>query len=833
MAMHRGDEPRNDEWSTAESRQARLEQGDGPEKASDSFRLFAINEEDDAWMAQLRAAVTPTPLGIIGSFELLTEVSRGGQGVVYRARRRDDQRTVALKRLLAGSFAGVASRHRFEREIEAAASLDHPGIVSVLGMEMADGQPLLAMEWIDGVPISRWARGEPEERAESQPRSVRDMVGMMVRVCQAIVHAHQRGVIHRDLKPSNILIDAAGAPHILDFGLAKMIAPNALPGLSLTVTDQFVGTPAYAAPEQFRSEGEHGDVRSDVYSLGVMFFEMLAGRLPYQITRDWSEAVETVRHVEPPRPSTLSPQIGRELDAIILKSLAKDPQRRYQSVEALAVDLQRYLDGEPVLAHGPSALYELRKVIRRHRILFGFLATTFALVMIGGITAAILATQLARKQEALQRTQHQEHEARVVAERTSEFLQRMLASADPANTGNRDLTVRQVLDDASTRIDEELRDQPRLAAAIRSVIGASYRSLGLYGAAEAQLSAAVEERRTVAVGDDADVAASLYDLAEIRYLKAEYAPAEAGCRDALAMQQRLFGDEHAQVARSLNLLAAIVRGRADYAAAEPLYERTVKLQKRLLGPDHADLADTLNDFATLRWVQRRYAESEAMHREALTMRRRLFREPHPEIVESLTNLALTLYDAGAHEAAEEMYGDALRQTQQLYGREHPTTATLLNHLGELLRNQGKPEEAAVLLREALEIRRRLLGTDHPRVATTMNNLALALRDSGEPAEAEALFRQSLDLRRAAVGPRHPSVATALGNLASLLAARGDAASAEAMYREALSICEDSLGPTHPRTQAVRELLDTLLRDSEREVDAEAPSSEPPAAEERR
>lgn len=784
-----------------------------PEGAHESLQIFELEAADEQWMSRLRDAIDAAPLGVLGSYELLTEVSRGGQGVVYCARRRNDARTVALKRLLTGAFASLESRRRFEREVEAAAALDHPGIVSTLGVEVAEGQPLLAMEWIDGIPINEWAEGEAGCR-----RDVDTVVRMMLRVCEAIHHAHQRGVIHRDLKPSNILIDAADQPHVLDFGLARIVAPDARPGLAMTVSDQFIGTPMYAAPEQF-SGNELTDVRSDVYSLGVIAFEMLTGRLPHPSTGDWSTIVDAVRNVDPVRPSMLASGVRRELDAIVLKALARDKIRRYQSVEALAADLQRYADGEPVLANPPGAFYELSRLARRHRGLFVFLGTVFALITIGGVIATVLAVRLAQQQRISHEAQQQEREARVAAERISAFLQQTIASLNPATSGSSELTVREMLDDAAARVATELTDQPQLAASIRSVIGQGYQSLGIYDEAEAHFTAALQDWRRSVEGDDPNLASSLGDLAKLQYLRARYDAAERLCQEALAMQRRLLGDEHPQIARNLVLLGGIVRGRAEYATAESLYQQAIAMQRPLLGDLHADLASSLNDYATLLSVLGRHGEAERMHREVLAMRRALFQDPHPEIIKSRFNLGVTLGDTERYDEALSIYQDILGQSRQIYGEKHPTVATVLDGLGEVLSNSGRPDQAIPILREALAIRRASLGDEHPHTAVTLNNLGLALRDTGDLAGAQQVFQDSLAIRRTTLGDKHPFVGTALSSLASVQALSGDRSAAEAAYTEALAIFEAALGHDHPRALIVRKCLQRLRSGSEREGDS--------------
>jgi len=332
---------------------------------------FAFDAPDEAWLQHLRAAEAPVTLGHIGDFELIEEVSRGGQGIVFRARQPRTGRDIALKRMIAGSFSSSSARARFEREVEAAAALNHPGIVTVYGMEIVDELPLYAMEWVDGEQITDWS----VERSRA-PRALLECFAL---VCDAVQHAHSRGVLHRDLKPSNILVDADGQPHVLDFGLAKRIDTEALEdGEQLTLSEDFVGTPQYAAPEQFGGAGEL-DARTDVYSLGVVLFELLTGRLPFERRGSVTELLLAIQRETPPLPSSLEPRLGREIDTIVRTAMAREVHERYASVEALAADVRRYLAGVPIQALPPSNFYLVSKLVRRNQAAAAMIVSVFVL----------------------------------------------------------------------------------------------------------------------------------------------------------------------------------------------------------------------------------------------------------------------------------------------------------------------------------------------------------------------------------------------------------------------------------------------------------------------
>ncbi|MGD2111084.1 MAG: protein kinase [Phycisphaerae bacterium] len=366
------------------------------EDGSGDLDRFGFELPDESWMERIRAAERRTDLGSMGPYDILEEVSRGAQGIVYRARQGNTNRIIAVKRLLGGRLASASALSRFNREIETAASLDHPNIVTVYGTDLIKDQPILAMEWIEGLPFDEWSRGKSREGGSVDAR-----LATFAQVCDAVHFAHQRGVIHRDLKPTNVLVDDRDKPHILDFGLAKVTIEDNLGETDLTLAQDFIGTPLYASPEQARSDHEAVDVRTDVYALGAMLYEMLTGQTPH------SGALHTllsaIQNEDPAPPTRFNRGLDSELDAIALKALAKEPGRRYQSVDALAGDIRRYRQGDAVLAHPPTMGYQLRKLIRRNRLPFAFASTVLVLLVVFGVVSSILALRLKQQREVTER----------------------------------------------------------------------------------------------------------------------------------------------------------------------------------------------------------------------------------------------------------------------------------------------------------------------------------------------------------------------------------------------------------------------------------------------
>ena len=758
---------------------------------SSDLDVFGSHLSDADWLKRVRQAQATKPLGRLGPYELIEEINRGAQGVVFRARQPNTNRDVALKRLLAGSFATPLMRGRFEREVEAVTSLNHPNVVTVYGMEMVDGQPLLAMEWIDGQAVDQWAAGNGHGR-----RNACEILNVFVLICDAVNHAHQRGVIHRDLKPSNILIDENGQPRVLDFGLAKLTSVDDSGQAGLTLTKDFIGTPAYASPEQAAGKQDEVDIRTDVYALGVILFHLLTGKLPYRSGLNIAELLLAIQNNEPDRPSKIVSTIESDIDAIVLKALAKDPQQRYQSVDALAADVKRFLTGEAVLAHAPSAAYQLRKLMRRHRLAFAFGATVLTLVLAFGIVATVLATKLYDEQQHALLESGRATEARETAVAINNFVQTMLAAVEPENEGI-DVTVLQVLNQAAERIEIDLVDQPEVELGVRNTIGSAYAGLGQYPEALPHLRRAYELSEELFPADDPTLAKNMGRLAELLKRMGRLDDAEDLFRKSLDILRDAYGEEHHDVAAAMNSLALVLYSKGGYDEARPLYRRALQIHERLSGPGTAEVADTLNNLAGLLYAKGDYAGAEAMLNDVVELTRELRGPKHLSLLRTLNNLAGLRMMRGNYTGAEPLFRKVLEQYDDIYGAEHPRIATTLNNLAEVLRLQDRAAESEPVQRRCLAMRRKLLGDEHPAVAKSMNNLGLVLMAQGRLEESAALHRETLALRRRILGVEHPHVATSLHNLAFALRRLGQLEESEALAREAVALREKLLGDNHP------------------------------------
>lgn len=823
--------------------------------AGSSLDAFGFDESDDLWMDRIRQAEAPLPNGRIGHYELIDEVARGGQGVIYRARQlsadgrqQSVQRPIALKRLLAGSFATLAMRWRFEREIEAVSVLDHPNIVTLIETHVVDDVPILAMEWIDGVSITQWASGPPrgvtgaQEPADSglpanvaagtagPPRrsgqatsgtpSTRrrpdEIAGVLLKVCEALAHAHQRGIIHRDLKPSNILVDADDEPHVLDFGLAKLVPADGMDEYSATVADHFVGTLAYASPEQVHGKSSDVDVRSDVYALGIILYEMLTGQLPYDIGDSLASVTRAIEESEPVSPNAINSDIDRDLGAITLKALAKTRALRYQSAEAFAEDLRCYLSGEAVSARTPGRITRILRTVRRHKLASSLATIIVLLISAFATVSAILASRLADQRDLAVRAQRQEAEARSMAEQEaasaeaiSAFLQDMLASADPTHSESpaaTDITVRQLLDGAAARIETELADQPAVQAAVRTVIGRTYQSLGLYDEAESHKRAALDLYRTVHGNDHTEVARTLNDLAVTLMYKGDPTGAGPLLREALAIQLKLTDTEHSLRLNISSNLASILLMQGAYAEAEELLREVLTAQKEDLGHEHQDVAITLNLLAEVLRKNGELAKAADMFRQALTMQRKVLGDDHPAVARTLNNLSGALHEAGDLEGAEPLLREALARSRERFGDRHPFVAINILNLATLLKDKGDHEEAGRFYTDALSQFREFHGADHPAIIACSTGLANLHRATRDFAAAERHARDALELQKLRLPEDHPVVASALNLLGRILAESGQCERAEPLLRQSLAIRQERLPRGHWQTTQTQDVL---------------------------
>ena len=815
---------------------------DAPSLHAEVASLLAAFDEADDFLedftrgpvaALIEEASRPEPVAgrQVGPYRLVREIAHGGMGAVYLATRGDGQfeQEVALK-LVRRGMSTEAVLHRFQQERQILAWLQHEGIARLFGGGVTeDGQPYFVMEFVEGRPITDYC--------DAQRLSVSERLRLFLAVGEAVRYAHQNLVVHRDLKPSNIFVTAEGHVKLLDFGIAKMLSEGD-EALSLTQTGARMMTPEYAAPEQVR--GLPVTTATDVYSLGVVLYELLTGHRPYRFDRPSLVEVErvvceheperlstAVGHVEevPHRDGTtetITPQqvsearatqpdrlrrrLRGDLDTIVQKALRKEPERRYSSTDAFLDDIQRHLEGFPIAAKRDAIGYRMRKFVGRHQVGVGAAALVL-LTLLAGLAGTVWQARIAAQ------------EARK-AEEVKTFLVSLFEKSDPATSSGMDVTAREMLDEGASRIKAELAGQPEVQAEMMSVIGEIYVGLDVYDKAEPLLDQALALRRGIHGPSHPDVAASLDAKASLLAALGKRTEAERLYRDALALRRKLLGPSHPDVAETLtNLALLLYRGSvysADEAEAgsevEVLYQEALAILRRHYGEEHTAIANALNGLGLLYHEQGRYDEAEVRFREALDLQRKTLGPDHLDTATAMNNLALILYEKGDLARAESLYAQVLAFDLERLGENHLYTATVTNNLAMIARERGDYETAVARFRKVVEIDRLLLGDEHRYVAVATNNLAAALREQGELGEAERLSQKALGLLKKLMGAEHRDTGSAHRSLAMILHEKGDLAGAEVHYRQSLGILTRTLPPGHTTTARTLVGLGRLLTD---------------------
>ena len=672
------------------------------------------------------ARTSPLAADSIPGYEIVRELHRGGQGVVYQALQKSTKRKVAVKVMREGPFAGPADRARFEHEVQILGQLKHPNIVAIHDSGEAAGQFFYVMDYIPGQALDAYMAAEQ--------RTIIETLRLFSKICAAVNAAHLRGVIHRDLKPGNIRVDPDGEPHILDFGLAKTIGDGGRADV-MTMTGQFVGSLPWASPEQAGGVPGQIDVRTDVYSLGVILYQMLTQRFPYEVTGNMRDVLDRIIKTAPARPSTLRRQINDEVETIVLKCLAKERERRYQSAGELGRDVGRYLAGEPIEAKRDSFAYVLRKQLRRYKLPAAVAVAFIVVVTVGFVTSLTFWRQSVADRERAE-------DSLAVTMAVNAFLAEMLATADPAIARGREITVVQVVDAAATRVDEgSLAAQPRVEAEVRRTIGGAYHGLGRYAAAERHLRKALDLLRRLFDQPHESVADTLHRLADVLRLQrvpGKTKEAEALLRDALAVDRAVYGDEHQNVATANHNLAAVLHGQQRLDEAEPLYLEALRIQ-RASGGDASQVADILNGLAQCLADQDKVDEAEARQREALALYVQVRDGDHLDVLLCQINLAHLLILKERYAEAEDLLLRPLEVYRRILPAGHPGLTRPLILLGLALLRQARATEAEPLLRECLEIRQAGLPDGHWLVGNTQSVLGECLAAQQRFAEAEALL----------------------------------------------------------------------------------------------
>jgi eukaryotic-like serine/threonine-protein kinase len=753
----------------------------------------------------------------IGPYRVLRTLGAGGMGEVFLAERADAQfeQQVAIKLVQGGPLArGMLSRFKIERQI--LAQLDHPNIARLMdGGSLPDGSAYLIMEYIDGVSIDVYC---DEHRLDIPAR-----LKLFQTVCAAVHYAHQNLIVHRDLKPSNILVTLDGSPKLLDFGIAKLLDARQAAQHTLTVThaDIRVMTPDHASPEQVR--GQPITTTSDVYVLGVLLYKLLCGTSPFIISSTrLSEIEHAICERDPAAPSQtidtgdsdqarlitdargvssarLKRMLGGDLDNIVAMAMRKEPERRYGSAQQMASDIQRHLEGKPIIAHRDTLSYRTSKFMRRHwlpvsaALGVGFMIIAFA------TTTYVQSLRIAAERDRAAQQRELADREKVRAEEVSSFLINLFKLSDPDENRGNQVTARELLDVGASRLSSALADQPATKAALLSTVGAVYDSLGQYRDAVPILTKSLALQPPL---DGPSRIPTLLELARARSGAGDLDGAESPLQEALRLSQDKSGARGQDTARALWELGRLRQKQGKFAEARDLYKRALDLMEGS-GAEPTDISALLDDLAQVYSRDQQWALAKETYERALEIDRRVLGDDHPRVAMHLHNLAVVADNLGNIKEAEALYRDAIARKERIYGKQSPQTAAAKTSYGSLLMREKRFAEAEPQLRGALELRLAQHGPDHYMVGYSRVSLGILLHEVGDLAGADDEFRQALANYDKSLPPNHQYRAALLMQYASLLVDRGNAAEALTMSEQALKIWQASAAdsrlnaaPTH-------------------------------------
>jgi serine/threonine protein kinase len=769
-----------------------------PEMRLEVERLLAADESSATFLerpaSELLGLVPELEAGErLGPYRLLRRLGGGGMGTVYLARREDEhyQQDVALKILRSG-LQGTEAVHRFLAERQILARLEHPNIARLYdGGSTQEGRPYLVMELVEGLPV--------DEYCDRHLLTLDQRLDLFRRICSAVQYAHQNLLVHRDLKPGNILVTTAGEPKLLDFGIAKRLEPGSATKPDLTQTGSRMMTPSYASPEQVR--GEAITTASDVYSLGVLLYELLAGRTPYRVGSGLPHEIErAICEQEPERPSAalfragasaesaeeiararclrppaLRRRLQGDLDNIVLMALRKEPGRRYGSASQLSRDVENHLNSLPVVARPDTLSYRGRKFLRRHRV--GVSAAAVVVLLVAGFIVSLIVQgrRLARERDK--------------AQYSLSFLLDTFKDADPYHTKGERLTADEILTQGAARISRDLAGRPDVQAALMDAIGEVESGLGRFDRAEPLLARSLALRRATFGPDSLEVAESLEHLGLLKQARSAPAEAEALLRQALAIRRRRQSDGHLETAKTLNELGALLVTRGNAAAAEKLHREALAIAMRLEGAVGPTVAESLLALSGSKLAQGNYGAAERIARQGLVVERGVLGRRDPRLFRVQTEVGRVLIEAGKFKEAEQLLRSSLKAQRELLGPRHPDVTVTLGDLAYTLHRQAHWAEAERMNRELLEIVQTQFGPSHSLVDETLVNLATNVDAQGRPAEALPYYERALEIRLHKFGPESGQVAQALLLIAGARRSLKDYTSAVRFARQALDVLE--------------------------------------------
>ena len=756
-------------------------------------------------------AADEVPGGDFGPYRLVRLLGEGGMAVVYLAEREDLGSEAAIK-LMHHAWMSPARRERFASEQRTLAQLNHPGIAHLYDAgTLPDGTPWIAMEYVNGQTLTAWTR------ANAQPLTAR--LRLFREICEAVQHAHGHLIVHRDLKPSNILVTADGRAKLLDFGIAKQLAPES-DDAGATRTGLQMMTPAYAAPEQIR--GEPTGVHTDVYALGVVLYELLSGRLPFDVAgRTASDVEATILGTDPVRPSVVaraathgadaSRATWADLDVLCLTAMHREPARRYRTVDALLRDVDHYLQNEPLEARPDSAGYRTAKFAQRHRTTL--VASGAVLAVIVALTTVSALRIRAARDTAVREAQR----AQQIQRFTLSLFEGGEQLSEPGDSLRAVTLVERGVVEAAT-----LAAEPVVQAELYQTLASIFQRLGRLDRADSLLQRAITARKALPA-DHPDVARSLTALAGLRVAQSQLPEAEKLAREGLAASRRARAPGHRDIAVAATVLGKVLEERGAYADAIAVMRDALTLHTALapVSPDVAEASTQLgNDY----FYAGDYAGADSLFRQSRAVAQRLYGDRHPLVADALINLGAVQFQRGEFAAAEKYDREGLAIIRYVYGDNDPRTAAALTMLGRALVAEEKYDQAAPLTRQALAIREKVFGAISPQVASTVNEMGITALRTKRYDEADAAFARNVGIYQAVYHGPHNLLGTALSNRGSVYTARGDNVQAEKFYRDALAVYLKVLPPTHLDVGIVRVKLGRVLMRQHRYADGERESA---------
>jgi serine/threonine protein kinase/tetratricopeptide (TPR) repeat protein len=755
---------------------------------------------------------------VIGPYRLTQMLGVGGMGEVWRAEQSEPiHRTVALKLIKAGmdTRAVVA---RFDSERQALALMEHPNIAKVFDAGATpEGRPYFVMEYVHGVPITDYC--------DRHRLTIKERLELFMQVCEGVQHAHQKAIMHRDLKPSNVLVEEVNGkpvPKIIDFGLAKAMGQQLTELTLFTEAGAMLGTPDYMSPEQADRNERNIDTRTDVYSLGVILYELLVGELPIGSPELRAAGIEAmlrkICELEPPRPSTKLKSLGQsakdsagrrreepeslerhlrgDLDWITIKALEKDRSRRYGSASDLAADLRRHLQDQPVSAGPPGATYRTRKFVRRHRFGVTVAVAAVMLLIAFAATMAVQARRIAKERDR--------------ANRIADFMSQMFSVSDPSEALGNAITARTILDTASNEIRAGLAKDPEVQSDLMFTMARTYASLGLYATADNLSSAALESRKRRLGPDDRKTLQSMVQLGWILDREGHDDQAQKLIGQAIAQARRVLGPEDSVTLEATDRMGMVLQRMARFDEAEKLERQLVEISTRRFGPEDLHTLRAMVSLADALSYLGRYAEAEGIYRNALAIEQRALGPEHPQTLATMHNLANRIQEQGRYDESVALYRQTLAIAERVMGPEHPDTADTMTAMANALYYEGNTAEAEKWYRAALAVDQKALGPENPYATRALEGLANVFSADGHYAEAEKLDRQILEIRERNLGPDHTDTLLSKFNIGDVLYQEGNLLEAEKFIREAFDAQSRVLGAENADTLASKAELARIL-----------------------